>query len=616
MANATLNMAILSSPATPQSLPVNFNTVTLGVHDVLHVMVCVDCQLAFRSKRSMQFHLRHEPHYMELLEAQKATNELHMVCENTRLLGTHPLFNRYDVQNRNALQDVLPPLFGLRTELGLRCPECGFAWVDTATLQKHISESHNTDISFARNAVQKELDRGRLRVHSVFRGTHKRSFAVTNDNPVGSVLHRRILMLKSTRKPTSHSTPSQTDHTSIARDTLPQIANKTQPVFVENRKSLPDRPLVTSRTLPGTKLDTVNLVSKTQNAPYTGAYTQHMETFIRDLRPSRSKTLIGSNIADEKCRNYFIQSTKLDLALESLRISMEDAVFLSGAKLVEARGNNPDFSKLSANIVQYMQRTPSIMSTLPPFFLHSLNQRTNFAFKTVRLDTLQRYALDVARLLFFVANANTRSHDLVPKSVAKMTVEVITIPNMMKNLHASLKACLLQSLQPYTPTSRLLVRNFVACASVLKFTDCELDKPIYKYAAAEAITHLLAALQYAVAASAIHELHTLGQSGVQNTETNVSEMASLTTSLDMQANTAFSFIRNTLNVAMSIARKESLNVSFLPCTIHTNCGIVKDVHLSLSQVGNLVQELNTEIESVISNDLLDWFPFPPCSAHT
>ncbi|PXF42138.1 hypothetical protein BWQ96_08170 [Gracilariopsis chorda] len=164
MANATHNMAILSSPATPQSLPVNFNTLTLDIHDVLHVMVCVDCQVAFRSKRSMQFHLRHESHYMELLEAQKATNELHIVCENTRSSGPHPLFNRYDVQNRNALQDVLPPLFGLRTELGLRCPECGFAWVDTATIHKHISESHNMDITLALNAVQKELDRGRLRV--------------------------------------------------------------------------------------------------------------------------------------------------------------------------------------------------------------------------------------------------------------------------------------------------------------------------------------------------------------------------------------------------------------------------------------------------------------------
>ncbi|PXF42137.1 hypothetical protein BWQ96_08169 [Gracilariopsis chorda] len=225
-------------------------------------------------------------------------------------------------------------------------------------------------------------------------------------------------MLKSTRKPNTHSTPSQTDHASIARDPLPQIVNGTHPVFVGNHKSLPNRPLVTSRTLPGTKLDTVNLVSKTEKPSYTGAYMEHMETFLRDLRPNPSKTLIGSNAPDEKCRNYFIRSTKLDLALESLSISMEDAVFLSGAKLVEARGNKPDFSKLSANIVQYMQQTPSIMSTLPPFFLHSLNQRTNFAFKTVRLETLQRYALEVERLLFFVANANTHSHDLVPTSVA------------------------------------------------------------------------------------------------------------------------------------------------------------------------------------------------------
>ena len=181
-----------------------------------------------------------------------------------------------------------------------------------------------------------------------------------------------------------------------------------------------------------------------------------------------------------------------------------------------------------------------------------------------------------------------------------------------------MKSLLLVRLRHVDLLTNFAVRNFVVAAIVVAdsaplFAE---TSPTLRFADAGDMSHLLAALQYAVSLTAIHELRRVAEShppAPEGTGDQQDPAATIIATVDQDANTAATFIRKTLDTIMGIIKNEEGPISFAVCAIHTEdpCGIIKSHHLSMPLLGSIITNIHKTFDKFFYEHCLVGAELPP-----
>ncbi|KAI0557452.1 hypothetical protein FGB62_301g01 [Gracilaria domingensis] len=462
---------------------------------------------------------------------------------------------------------TLDPLLCLDVCNGFQCDRCLSCYTDKKPLAVHLRKAHNVTLFRGSNggiAEHKEV-----KVQRIFStGRLRRYFSVSMNKTIGE------LTVVSNIDSLVQITPNEVRNSSDHDDTIADNSNSTQ--GEDARVSMAS--------------------SKTEKM--LNGFCSNEE---------------GVNVQD-KLKSTFVSISKVDDVLKARSKSMN--VVHSLASIGQS---DPPFHCISADVNSYLETIPKLTLDIPHSVLIWCNLRSKGErrdhFRTVTEKTRKQYATELCRFILFLYRALQLRPDIVDQGTLAVLKEYmalcsskkvsIILPSTKKSdcerlkpLHELFKSTLLKHWPLCQSTARMDVKTFFSCRCV---NDDGGER--YRFHEAWEITKPLAALQYAISCCAIVEVHVTNQMLQANPCDDAIYEARFTKIKDavmVNQNTVASYVRSMLDCSMGLLYQEDIDVSFEACLHHSYCGIVRDTHLSLKDLGRKVSKSHRKIEDLFS----------------
>lgn len=143
---------------------------------------------------------------------------------------------------------------------------------------------------------------------------------------------------------------------------------------------------------------------------------------------------------------------------------------------------------------------------------------------------------------------------------------------------------------------------FLSCAN----EKGDIGRP--RFCEAEKMSPVLAALQYITLSVAVMEVGNPDSSTRMTSCGRTSDQANeeLVSSVNVNRNYVESYIRNALNVCMSIMKLHKSESVFEECVQHTLCGFINGGALSLSVLGSALKDWHKQASTMLTKKLAVW----------
>lgn len=584
--------------------------ISLALNSALSIVLCVPCGVGLPSSRSCKRHLTLKHGLGNNMAERFATETWTAKDEYTSTLAAAEMIVPYgypglETQAISPLHfetarvpRIFRPVRGVKMETGFKCILCKQCNTDMRSLANHIDRLHKDS---NKNSLLQETERQeRIFLQTLFSGRSRKLFPVTIDNFIGEVMILQTFTGCEPRHGEESMAPSRAAGNSSQSD---------------NRDALC--------------------------------------AFRRAVGSGMTSTRFDS-IADGSShrKSSFVEMSRVDWILKSMKLSLEDAHAAATINVL------PEISMLQKlmkkQVFTYLVRARDLAPLLPPFALQKINMRGDWCFMPVSTKSAEHYALHLVRLLLFVwrgKSSHTQWHTMkAMKSVCRYVQTLKTcllqgdidekhltgdhlggiegavlLEEHLTSLHDAFSSVLLELRDPYISAESMSVRNFLAAACIHKdraiMSNSETAQ--YRFCEASEITHVLAALQYGISVCALRSIWILNGVAARNSGlNNESEQENLLAvdasmkltlhSLNIEANTVASYIRNSLNLATGLSKTEDIDVSYEMCEDHSQCGVVRNVHLSLPKLGRVIRQAHDQIRNIIFEDLLRGNSLPSC----
>ncbi|PXF44291.1 hypothetical protein BWQ96_05918 [Gracilariopsis chorda] len=585
--------------------PLAFELQSMGLF-----IVCLGCSCGIPSARAIQRHLQGIHGTTSDVAVDTAKLLLSKQTYMQSIMQEVSLWDKYDsapslrsgMESSNTLNAIRPlvildherqfldPLHGLTILDGHSCPCCPSCYTDKRSLQKHLQCIHN--VGTGNNLMEMVHRKGTIRLQTIFHGSLRRLFPVTSKPPIGEVT---IL------------------HSLHAND-----SSDTQAISLKESKVQVSRAQISGRE-PFSKVHTGPAVFGQDEGAY---FKECAEKITKKFFGSCQDAVLinnGTKGLDNPMKSTFIALSRFDNVLQKRGITMEEANTLTSLQ-IDSGG-----------------------------WLNIRDRSQGGALTVVEQNTAYKYAKVLARMVMFVKKSRDRVPSLgsakvfssgsdymkvireLPSAVVARGEKISVIQyervyydhcdaERYETFRRLVKELLLVPQSIFASEDKLAVKNFVCCSSVHH------KSGVIRFSEAWEITGTLAAIQYCVSVAAAHEydhakrLKNEGDHNGTCTEENEVMCSStfdeedlIRNYVSLDRNSSASFVRHILDLAMSLVAKEDLDVSFENCTSHVNCGIVKEVHVSLGDIGLLVKRAHNELNELLHQNLLLGNPFPNLS---
>ncbi|PXF43042.1 ATP-dependent DNA helicase tlh2 [Gracilariopsis chorda] len=618
--------------------PLAFGLQSMGLF-----IVCLECSCGLPSARAIQRHLQEIHGTTSDVAVDTAKLLLSKQTYMQSIMQKGSLWDKYDSapslrsgmessNTQNAIRPLvildherqfLDPLHGLTILDGHSCPCCPSCYTDKRSLQKHLQCIHN--VGTGHNLMEMVHRKGTIRLQTIFHGSLRRLFPVTSKPPIGEVT---IL------------------HSLHAND-----SSDTQAISLKESKVQVSRAQISGRE-PFSKVHTGPAVVGQDEGAY---FKECAENITKKFFGSCQDAVLinnGTKSLYNRMKSTFIVLSRFDNVLQKRGITMEEANTLTSLQLDSGGSNQIEDAVVGLVLqdsLQYLTQVASITVDIPFCVLRWLNIRDRSqggALTVVEQNTAYKYAKLLARMVMFVKKSRDRVPSLCSakvfssgsdymKVIRELASDVVARGKKISGIQYErvyyghrdaeryetfrrlVKELLLVSQSIFASEDKLAVKNFVCCSSVLH------KSGVIRFAEAWEITGTLAAIQYCVSVAAAHEYDhakRLKNEGDQNGTCTEGKEVMCSSTFDeedlirnyvsLDRNSSASFVRHILDLAMSLVAKEDLDVSFENCTSHVNCGIVKEVHVSLGDIGLLVKRAHNELNELLHQNLLLGNPFP------
>lgn len=168
--------------------------------------------------------------------------------------------------------------------------------------------------------------------------------------------------------------------------------------------------------------------------------------------------------------------------------------------------------------------------------------------------------------------------------------------------HVIARKVLLQTIPIYVRTDQLFIRFYLTFKSVM----CG-DNETYRFCEAEEMSPTLAALQFCCSGVALNTIGGIGdccEGEERRAEMEEEVMGIVKKALSMERNNAASYIRNLLNLCMSLLMGHTADVRYMDCNDHANCAHIDGVELSMETLGKCMKGWQRKAESLMTDKIL------------
>ena len=496
------------------------------------------------------------------------------------------LYTSAPILRANNSQEVPPldPLAELPVRDGVQCSACFTHYSTPRTLPSHLEKVHSYSQENARMETNRLSSRHMVRVQTLFGGNKTKFFPVTNTQPKGDLV----------------VTGSISEVT--ARLVSPKV--KAEPKASLETTGLP--------VMGGGTEHRVEHAPGADEGIMSGGCTERgtvasVQALFQTLGSHDEEACI-----EEALKNSFTCATHFDDALHLLGLSPDDALEIMKPSLQLEDNTVLKCEDVVKVLLQYFGKLGHMLPNTSSRVLQALNMRNESRqFQRTSKETEKRYAVHVAHLLLFAQKSAfmefDSSNDLSP------VLDLFQNWNReeeghQERLHRALRCLLHATIEVTDSMSLLVVRNFMVCACIIPESSAhqDVESVPYRHASAKEASPILAALQYSVGAVGVHETFHIRETfrGEDKKSLRARKTERLFASVSIEGNSAAVFIRNTLNTAMGILKKEESPPNFDLCNTHEKCGVLKYSHLSMGTLGKLVSSQHETFDGIFYNTLL------------
>lgn len=186
-------------------------------------------------------------------------------------------------------------------------------------------------------------------------------------------------------------------------------------------------------------------------------------------------------------------------------------------------------------------------------------------------------------------------------------------------LHALLREVLLELHEETCSAEPFIIRKFIALLSV----QSESKSERIRFKLAHELSPLLAALQYITSTTSLIELRSpelfthipiYKENSCNETITKDSykpyTRSRVEKALNLRSNCSISYVRDFLDICMSVLKVDTSRTRYLPCSKHPKCGLIDGKELSLMRLAIIVDNIHNDAERVLLNEILFGMPLP------
>jgi len=532
----------------------------LGVQVVAGIILCRDCSGGYASQRSAREHLEGE-HGVDtnVAKSQARSAFMSIGCSGP---AEHPMRELYrtapDMIKTRIPSGKLPPLEGLSVADGHECPQFVFCAKSVKTLKTHFKTHECGELD-----VGRLLARGSIKIQTLFGGSAKKWFPVTG---------------------AGIECPGE-EGVGLEEDPIVEYANS-------------------SEGEAGTKEDGPDgNVEEEVELRQDGISMAVHELFVHGTIPN-GKGAVDEGEVERRLLNDFIDRMEFDAILKEENMSLADAV-----SAVE-RPNSDNDRNIGKDVAEYLLTIGRKKRAVAPYLIRKVSLTTGAEFQVVSRGVSERYGREVTKMVLAACRLAGSGH-----AGEKLREVLQTYRNAvsegggsrLKLLHDVLVELLICRLQSYEKPSGLFVRLFIACSSVSSVVWRGSTSVNYRYKDAGEVSPVLAALMYMCSSTAVYELCSVADDCTKDgSDTTLLDerVQRVLGAMDVESNTASSYVRFVMNVCMAQMRMKTVGMKFVECKQHRCCGFVDGAEISLEVVGGIVRKWHTEVEDVLNDNLL------------
>ena len=532
------------------------DTGIFGAQSVIRKVVCISCCRVVPSARSAKTHSdcctkRSLPSADVCDMFNSAISLVHSLPptpEHLASLYQNAPFTNYETKDGSC--GIISPLQGIRISSGYQCSLCPTCTSDASSMKRHLT-THTLPTSEVGPTWNHIHSRNSVFLQNIHSGKFSRPFPVKYTPTTPSPNH-------TIKPPVSQSVSP-----------LPPPTIQPSPIIPPTSKAIPNSSTTSSHTL------------HTLMNPHS----------VQEREEERNRM------------DAFVALTYWDRIIESYNLSMESAF--------EFIGHRYNRSTIELAIIEdtkhYLSNMESNILNVHSTIKRKINLKRNYDLHIVTPSTCKRYAEHCARLIICAYRSRDSSYTFIPDHQPALQIYISSLESNQSledravPFHTLFSTIMLATQPSSTLVKHLFLRFFLACSGVKSISNHNNNSRTYQYINATEGTHLLAALQYSISCACLQEIIkvskdvTISSNDISNKELQVLD------NIDLDGFTAAAWLRDSLSKAMEINNTtEEGRIYYEDCTAHTNsiCGIVRNVHLSLSKEGDIVKSVHKNIDNL------------------
>ena len=534
-----------------------------GAQSVIHKVVCIVCSRVVPSTRSAKAHIDCcNKQSVKSVDTCKMFNSavslvqsLTPTPEHLASLYQNAPFTNYDAKEGNC--GIINPLQGIRISSGYQCSLCPTCTSDTSSMKRHLN-THSLSTSEVAKTWNFIHSRNSVFLQNIHSGKFSRPFPVKY-------------------------TPAASSSNQPIPPPLPVSVSPLPP------------PTVTPSPNP-------NLIPPSS--------TDSLQTLYNLMNPNG----VHEKEEERNRMDAFVALTYWDRIIESYNLSMESAFDFIGHRYDRSDLEN----KIIEDTKHYLSNMESNILNVHSTIKRKINLKRNYDLHIVTPSTCKRYAEHCARLIICAYRSRKSSYTFIPNHLPALETYISTlesnetIQNRAVPFHNLFSTIMLATQPSSTLVKHLFLRFFLACSGV-KSISTPNNSRTYQYINATEGTHLLAALQYSISCACLQEIIQVSQDVTISSNDKSTKELTVLDRIDLDGFTAAAWLRDSLSKAMEINNTtEEGRIYYEDCTAHINsiCGIVRNVHLSLSKEGDIVKSVHKDIDNLFDK-LLFGSTLPP-----
>ncbi len=534
----------------------------LSVQVVAGIVICSDCHGGYASQRSARNHLEQEHGVDANVAKSQARSAFSSLATMEGAEHPHPLRTLYreaPAPTGSRFPDgKLPPIEGVSVVVGYQCPKCMFCAKSVKTMKNHFKEHRSGELDGGKLSAK-----GTIMLQSLFGGSATKFFPVTGaegeDATVGDLIE---------------------DAGAIALDPSQGAVDEGADCGVA------------AEAVPGAEVD--------------GGLAIAVHDLLDVSVVGEVKGATDGGSVDRRLMNDFVDRMEFDTILKDEGMSLAQAVSLVERPQSEAE------RRLGKDVTEYFSGIPKMRREVAPCLIGKISVTRDGEFQVVSSSASERYAREVTKVLLAALRLlDSRYVGAEARDALRRYLEAASggSENRVGLLHQVMVELFLCILKPYEKPSGLFVRLFIACSSVCEVFWNGKSSGAYRFREAAEMSPVLAALLYTCSSTAIYELYCVAEESAHVAE--VGDRSRLDArvnhvlgSMDVESNTAASYVRFVMNVCMDQMRMKTVGTKFVECNQHRCCGYVDGVEVSLRLVGGLVRKWQGEVDVLLNTKLL------------